>query len=422
MTIAIPSAQITSTGVVVPDYADVLAAVRNLFGSIYGADTVLTPNTQDDQWLSVLSQAISNSNQGVGAAYNAFAPTFAQGAGLSSLVKINGLRRGVPTNSQIVVTITGTAGTQIINGQVGDNAGLNQVWNLPVSVIIPPAATIDVTATSSVPGAISAGASSLTRILTPTNGWQTVTNGSNAASLGAPVESDAALRRRQSVSTGQPAQTPEEAIAAEVANVSGVTASLIYDNRTSSTDGNGIPSHTVSAVVDGGDATAVAEAIFSKIAPGIGTYGTTTVSLTDSQGMVVNVNFFELAFTTIYVALTITPLAGYTSAVGAEIEAALAAWVSGIGSLDPVADAAAIAYLTANADAQVLAGLEIGADVFYTKLVAAACLFGTADGNTYNLTALTVATTPIPVATSDIVIAFNARASLVVGNITLTVT
>lgn len=422
MTVTIPSAQITSTGVVVPDYADVLAAVLNLFGSIYGADTVQTPNTQDDQWLSVLAQAISNCNQGVGAAYNSFIPVFAQGVGLSGLVKINGLQRGVPTNSQIAVTITGTAGTQIINGQVGDNAGLNQVWNLPTSVIIPPAATIDVTATCSVPGAVSAGGSSLTRILTPTNGWQTVTNGSNEASLGAPVESDAALRRRQSVSTGQPAQSPEEAIAAEVANVPGVTASLLYDNRTSSPDGNGVPAHSISVVGDGGDSTAVAEAIFRKIAPGIGTYGTTTISLIDSQGMVVNVNFFELAFTTIYVALTITPLTGYTSAVGAEIEAALVAWVSGIGSLDPVADAAAIVYLEANADEQVLAGLAIGADVLYTKLITAACLFGTADGNTFNLTALTVATTPIPVGTSDIPVDFNKRASLVLGNITLTVT
>lgn len=391
----IPSTTIDSTGVHVPDFSAVLLGVQNLYWGIYGSDAVLTPDTQDGQFLGVLAQGISSCNQGVGAAYNAFIPTFAQGAGLSSLVKINGLQRGVPTNSQIVVTVGGTVGTVITNGQVGDNAGLSQTWNLPATVTIPSGGTIDVTATNAVAGEISAGASTLTVILTPTLGWQNVTNGSNAASLGAPVESDATLRRRQAASTGQPALSPEEAIAAEVANVPGVTASKLYDNRTASTDANGIPSHSISVVVDGGDATAVATAIFNKIAPGIGTYGTTTVSLTDSQGMIVNINFFELAFTTIYVAVSITALAGYTSAVGDEIKAALLAWVN---------------------------GLDIGEDVYYTKLVGAANLFGTADGNTFNLTALTVATTPIPVATADIVIAFNKRASLVVGNITLTVT
>ena len=273
----IPTTQITPTGVIVPDYADVLAGAQNLFGSIYGADTVLNPNTQDEQMLAIFAQAISDSNQGVAAAYNAFIPSFAQGAGLSSLVKINGLQRGVPTNSQIVVTIVGVAGTPITSGQVGDNAGLRQIWNLPALVTIPPLGTIDVTATNALPGAISAGANSLTAILTPTLGWQTVTNGSNAASLGAPVESDAALRGRQAASTGQPASTPTEAIAAEVANVAGVIASQLYENNTASTDSNGIPSHSVSVVVDGGDVNAVAEAIFDKIAPGIGTYGSTSV-------------------------------------------------------------------------------------------------------------------------------------------------
>src|SRR3977135_460598 len=134
----IPFSTIDATGVHVPDYSAVLAGVQDLFRGIYGADVLITPDTQDGQWLPVLSQAISDSNQVVATTYNAFIPTFAQGVGLSSLVKLNGLKRGVPTNSQIVVTIVGVVGTVITNGQVGDNAGLAQVWNLPASVTIPP--------------------------------------------------------------------------------------------------------------------------------------------------------------------------------------------------------------------------------------------------------------------------------------------
>ena len=92
------AAQITSTGILVPDYADVLAQYINATQSIYGSDIVLTPNTQDGQFLGVVAQGQSDANQLAAAAYNSFSPTYAQGAALSSLVKINGIRRNVATN------------------------------------------------------------------------------------------------------------------------------------------------------------------------------------------------------------------------------------------------------------------------------------------------------------------------------------
>ncbi len=72
------------------------------------------------------------------AAYNSFSPGFAQGAGLSSIVKINGIARKVPSNSQCVVTIVGQAGAQITNGIIGDNLNLGTQWALPALVTIPP--------------------------------------------------------------------------------------------------------------------------------------------------------------------------------------------------------------------------------------------------------------------------------------------
>jgi hypothetical protein len=43
-----------------------------------------------------------------------------------------------------------------------------------------------------------------------------------------------------------------------VAAVLGVTRLAAYENDTNSTDGNGIPAHALSLVVDGGDALAIA--------------------------------------------------------------------------------------------------------------------------------------------------------------------
>ena len=61
----------------------------------YGSDAVLTPDSQDGQLLAVFAQAIYDNGQALIAIYNSFSPATAQGAGLSSLVKINGLARDV---------------------------------------------------------------------------------------------------------------------------------------------------------------------------------------------------------------------------------------------------------------------------------------------------------------------------------------
>jgi uncharacterized phage protein gp47/JayE len=77
----------------------------------------------------------------------------------------------------------------------------DNAWILHPSVTIPLAGQITVTATCQTLGAISAPAGTITSIQTIVPSWQTVTN-PTAATPGAPVESDAKLRTRQTISTG----------------------------------------------------------------------------------------------------------------------------------------------------------------------------------------------------------------------------
>ncbi len=129
---------ITAAGITSPDYSDILAELQDGYYSIYGSDAVLTSDSQDGQLLAIFAQAIYDAGQSVIAAYNSFSPANAQGAGLSSIVKINGISRKVPSNSQCVVTVIGQAGAQITNGVVGDNLNLGTQWALPALVTIPP--------------------------------------------------------------------------------------------------------------------------------------------------------------------------------------------------------------------------------------------------------------------------------------------
>jgi uncharacterized phage protein gp47/JayE len=316
---------IDSTGISAPAFEDILFTLQSNFQSIYGSDIYIEPDSQDGQWLSVLAQMVNDGNQADVTTYNGYSPSFAQGAALSSQVKINGLRRDVASNSSAVVEIIGQAGTQITNGVVADQN--KNLWNLPSLVQIPVSGSILVTAVAQEQGTIIALAGTINQINTPTRGWQSVSNPGDATP-GDPVETDAQLRQRQSVSTSLPAQTPLEAIIANVANTPGIGRNKIYENQGSATDANGLPGHSIAVVAEGGDITAIAQTIEAKKSPGTDTYGTTSVTVNDPAGVPITISFFELTEIGVLVQAKIVPLTGYVSTTATLIVNALVAYLT----------------------------------------------------------------------------------------------
>lgn len=320
--------QITAAGATIPTYAEVLTSLQNSFYAIYGADAYIAPDSQDGQLLAVFAEAITDCNQGALAAYLSRSPSTAQGAGLSSVVKINGIAKKAASFSSVDVLLVGQIGAAINSGVVEDTNG--NKWLLPLSVVIPPAGQVTVTATAQNLGAVTAVAGSVTRIVTPTFGWQTVTN-PTAAAPGAPVESDAALRQRQADSVANPALTVLESTTGQLKELDGVTGVKPYENDTRVTDSNGIPGNTISMVVEGGDAQAIVDAIARKKTPGTGTYGTSSGISIDSNGVPNTIRFFRPTITAMAIEMRIQAVAGYTSAIGATLKAALAAYGSSRG-------------------------------------------------------------------------------------------
>ncbi|MDB5444984.1 MAG: hypothetical protein JWQ97_301 [Phenylobacterium sp.] len=405
-----PVAQITATGISAPSYADVLAWYQAQYRSIYGSDVVLDADTQDGQWVAIQAAALNDANAMAVAVYNARGPATAQGGGLSSIVKINGLLRHVPSSSTATVTIVGQAFTLIENGKVKDSAG--NAWSLPNSVVIPVGGSIDVTATCDVAGAITAGIGAIAQIFTPTLGWQSVTNAA-AATVGAPVESDAALRQRQAISTALPAQTPLQAIVAAVQGLSGVTLVKPYENNTSSTDANGIPAWSIALVVQGGVNGAIASAILNKKIPGGPTFGSTTVSALDPYGVAKPISFSRPSLVQIQAQVTIHPLAGYTSVIGDNILQAVVDYING---LDP----SLASSRTYSPDVvKLLTGLGIGTSVYRGRLYLPANLFGGAGAGTYEVTGLQICVVGGSLGTADIAIAFNQLAQAQLTNVSL---
>lgn len=369
---------IDATGYHYADYPSFLLWRQQQYQAIYGVDVYLEADSQDGQLLAVQAKADYDTAAQGAVTYASLSPSTAQGLALSRGVKINGLSRLIPSFSTALLAVVGTAGTVILNGVATDT--LQQKWNLPASVTIPGGGTITVTATAAVVGAVNAEAATITTIFTPTRGWQTVNNVA-AATPGAPVETDAELRLRQAVSTANPSLTVMEGTLGAIANIPGVTkVSNGYENDTGSTDGNGIPAHTICVVVAGGVSAAIAQAIQVHKTPGVGTYGDTSQLVYDSHGMPLTIAFQRAVTATIHARVTISVNQGWTNDYIAQIQAAVAAVIN--------------------------AG-NIGDTVQITKLYAPAYLFGTAASSTFDISLIELAKNGGSYASTNVALLFD---------------
>ena len=382
---------VDDVGIHVPTYPELLADLQARMRGIFGADIYLDNDSQDGQVLAIVAKAWADTNDLAIGVYNAFSPATAQGTGLSSQVKINGIARLVPTRSTVDLLIVGQAGTVITNGAAEDEAGIK--WNLPSPTTVPFAGQITVTATAALLGDSRAAANAINRISTPTRGWQTVNN-ATPANPGAPVESDALLRIRQAISTALPSLTVLDGLIGAVASITGVTRYRAYENDTNATDADGIPSHSISLVVDGGDAQEIANAIGLKKAPGSGTYGTTTEIYTDFYGIPHEVHFYRPNEIAVTVAIEVSNLPNYTTVIGTALRQAVVNYIN---------------------------GLRIGETVYWSKVFVPANLDNGPGGETYEINTIMMSRGINPLASDDVVIAFNEAAATTLALVTLTV-
>lgn len=384
-------AQITENGVIAPPYSEILSDLQSQFKEIYGQDIDLDADTADGQWIAIIASALNDANAQIVASHAGYSPSTASGATLSSVVKTNGIARYIATKSTVDLRIIGQAGTTIRGGIVEDINSYR--WLLPETVVIPPQGEITETATCQTDGSIPAEPNTVTRIITPTLGWQSVTN-PDSASEGAPVETDAQLRRRQTLSVALPSRSVFDGILAGVAAIDGVTALSGIDNDTGQTDENGVPGHSIAIIADGGDAQTIGETIFLKKGPGTGTYGTTTITVKDSYGIPHDIGFSRPTIINVNVKITLQALSGYETDIGNQIKQTVADYIN---------------------------NLAIGESVSYTRLYLPASLCGTNLIQYYKLIAVEIAKEGGTVAAADIPIAFNETAETTIDNVEIVV-
>lgn len=388
------SATVTAEGISAPDYQTILYTLTSYFKQIYGSDAYLDPDSKDGQMVALVALAIHDANTAAIAVYRSFSPTTARSDALTSNVRINGIARKPAVNSTVDLVLNGTVGTTISNGSVKDSN--NIIWDLPSTVVIDTDGRAEVTATCKVSGAVAAVTGSVSQINTPTRGWVSVTN-ATAAAPGRDAESDAQLRARQRQSVALPSLTTFDGLDGAIASVSGVTRHKLYENDTGDTDDNGMPAHSITAVVEGGNVTEIANTIRGKKTPGVSTFGNTSVSVNDLYGNAQIISFSRPVLVRIFVEIELRAFAGYANTIGDGIKSAVSAYISGI---------------------------DIGSDVLLSRLYSPANLTAGADSNDsryYDVLSVRIGTDMGSLSTSNITIGHDAMPVCDAGDVKITV-
>ena len=323
---------IDNTGMHIPTYDEIRDDLIQQMKSIFGDDIYIDEDSKDYQQISIFAKKIFDTNALGLLVYNNRTVNTAIGVGLDNLCALVGIKRKPATFSTVQLTVTGDAGTVITNGKASDGT---YTWNLPASVTIPDNGTIVVEATCNVSGFITAAANTINTIVTPTFGWLSVTN-TYVASPGTNVETDAELRARYANATYQPSKTVLEGLMENIEALEGVTRVKMYENDTNAVDADGLPAHSITAVVEGGLDDDIATAIYFKKTPGCYTNGTTSVDITTLSGNVVPIRFYRPTYKQTYVKVSIKQLAGYNTSYADDIKAAITGYIQEMQIAEPV--------------------------------------------------------------------------------------
>lgn len=326
---------IDGAGLHIPTYLDIRDKLIEECKNIFGQDLYLGEDAQDYQWIAINAEKIYDAYLLAQLVYNNRGPGTAIGGGLDGIAKVNGIKRKKEEYSTCHADIIGNSGTIITGGIVVDQGNIQ--WNLPSSVIIPSEGKINVTLTCSIPGPIQAKPGDIIQIYNPTYGWTEVIN-TDTVELGSYFETDSELRARQQTSVALPSLTELDGIKGAIAQIRRVARCQVYENDTDQVDDKGLPPHSITAVVEGGDTQTIANTIDLKKTPGCYTNGTTEVQITDSDGNLVwdafnkpvIRRFYRPTYVDIDVTINVKSLLAYTDKNTENIKANVATYLSGL--------------------------------------------------------------------------------------------
>lgn len=361
---------LTAAGLVIPSADDLFTEAVEELRPSFGASYAFDDSDPLTQVLRTLHKQLASAWQAASAAYASRTRAGSSGEALASVMALTGTPWPEAMPSLVTLTLTGTplvsvpAGSAakassgsrfttlnaaqlvavaalsfstayVVGDRVFSDGGVYQVTTAGTSassgVITSTAASIthgtmvvrwlgegsavaDAKSRSELTGPIVALAGDITEIDTPVGGWDGVVNLADAK-LGRNEATDGEARLSAEDDIFRPGATTFDAIYQSLRDIRDVTAVDLLVNDQDVTDGDGVPGHSVEAIVVGGDAQVIVDVLRQECAAaGIKTYGNTSGTSYNLQGQPETVYFTRVVDVNVYVTAALSVLTGVLNA------------------------------------------------------------------------------------------------------------
>lgn len=306
---------VVDTGFLLKTTDEFIQEIQDTLVTKHGAIN-FNENSNFNHLLTTLGNKCGELAEVVQGVYNAPIGDLSSNTTLDNAFAMVNVSRLEPLKSTNTVTLgtTGASPVTIPANSIVKQSSNNTLWETVQEVEIPANSTVNVGVTSQEYGAFSSPAGSIDTTVTTIAGWDSVTNASDGE-LGRGEEEapDYRLRKETAVVTSKGGLL-NAVISRILAEVAGVTYCTGLENNTDTTDGNGLLPHSIKITVVGGSDTDIANMILRTKGNGINTNGTESVTGTDEIGNTETVKFSRATVVDVYITVNLTTNANYDSA------------------------------------------------------------------------------------------------------------
>ena len=301
---------IDSAGLHLETLNEIVADLETAFKNIYGQDINVDPNSPDGQMINIFAQAKIDMLDTIASVYNSFSPDVASGTVLDQRCAINGIIRNGATYTLTNITITADK-IVTINGldTAPDNPftvqdGAETKFNLQQTATLAIGANVVQFRAEEI-GLIATTIGSIVDVVTVTLGVVAVNNPDSALNTGVNEETDAELRIRRQASIAMQSVGFIPGTQSALKNIGGVIDAVVYENTTDGVDVNLVPPHSMWAIVDQGETSAIANVIYVKRNAGCGMKGDESFDILQVNGSMFTVFFDRPTYENLYIEITV---------------------------------------------------------------------------------------------------------------------
>jgi uncharacterized phage protein gp47/JayE len=294
--------------------ADIVDDLNEKWRAAFGASIDTSDESPLGQFTGTFAAELAEAWEICEEAYQSANPDAVTGFSLVALCALSGTSVREAAGTRVLCTVNLDAGTTLPAGTLASIAGRDDLQFALEEAVVgfasgPPADILNTVWVCTQTGPIACNANTLTEIVTPVAGWNSIENPADGA-RGRNIDTWEELRERREAELANRGGSTLNAIRAAVLQVAGVDACTVIENSTDTNGYNGLPRKSFEVLIDDGavpaaDDDEVAQAIWNSKPAGIQAYGGFFGEAVDELGDVKAVAFTRVTRVRVYVSATL---------------------------------------------------------------------------------------------------------------------